>query len=65
MITDVSLKVEIAKDNIKFRQFFKEITLTLSLMPKIPKWSDTLFCVFLFFVFFHTTANDFESDYNS
>ena len=40
MLTDVSLKVEIVKNNNKFQKnVFRNILNTL--MPKIPKWLST------------------------
>ena len=42
MLTDVSLKVEIVKNNNKFHQlFFINNLIDNSLMRKIPKWLQT------------------------
>ena len=41
MLTDVSLKVEIVKTNNKFHENVVRNS-RKTLMPKIPKWLDTL-----------------------
>ena len=41
MLTDVSLKVEIVKNNNKFHKLFINNLIDNSLMPKIPKWLQT------------------------
>ena len=41
MLTDVSLKAEIVKDDNKFHEVFLRNFLNY-LMPQIAKWSDTL-----------------------
>ena len=41
MLTDVSLKAEIVKDDNKFHEVFLRNFLNY-LMPQIVKWSDTL-----------------------